>query len=237
MSNQVKTLSNNYNKIPSKLNEFTLLSVYARSVYVYLVSFDNCYPSYSLIAKHSGIRSYSTIKKAIDELIHYNMLQVVSGGLDADGKKSNQYLITHPDSWKNIATSYVARKKRKNIGKKKDQRYIPCSGVATSDVEYKYKYINKKEEEKIKFSSSSSYSASLGSFIESQCPDIASLSNQETNGNATSYVARVDSKTHATSDVAMTREMELRRLMANCTNPRQRLGYQLELVKITKGEK
>lgn len=70
------------------------LSTYAKLLYVILCRYANknkeCYPSYELLMKDIGVKSKTTLSKAIKELIDNGVLEIISGKEEG---KSNLYII------------------------------------------------------------------------------------------------------------------------------------------------
>lgn len=76
-----------YTKIPNYIARSSFLSPIAKTLYVAIVSYNPSYPSYSQLAKDTGIKSPTTIRKYLKELLLFDLLTIKKGGFN----RSNNY--------------------------------------------------------------------------------------------------------------------------------------------------
>ncbi len=82
------------------------LSPLELKVLLYLATYKTPYPPYSVIMKHTGIKSQSSVRKAIKGLQDKGYLKVVKQGYSIPGhSKANQYVV--------LNTKFIQPKKKK----------------------------------------------------------------------------------------------------------------------------
>lgn len=76
-------------KVPNWIARSAFLSPYSKTLYVAIVSYNPSFPSYSQLVKDTGIKSKTTIRKCLKELVLFDLIKIIKGGFNT----SNTYVI------------------------------------------------------------------------------------------------------------------------------------------------
>lgn len=76
-------------KVPTWIARGSFLSPLAKTVYVAILSYEPSFPSYKRLCKDTGIKSKTTIRKCLKELVQFDLIKILKGGFNT----SNTYII------------------------------------------------------------------------------------------------------------------------------------------------